>query len=306
MSGLMQIQNKSTIERTLTVLEKAFRPLLLRFHPITISRIRRRCPTAAKILLFTAVVLMFLSSTDYARRVILPMFGVGIKHCVYINLDRRPDRKERVEKQLKRAGMNCVRISAVDVSVNDTAALEGCWDGGLRQCPGKIGCQRSHVAALSYAQHHRWDHVAVFEDDFEWFPAVQPTRVQRIMRRVQSLHDDWNVIILSANVAVHELIQPEERMVTRKSPSTISKVTLVKDAQTTHGYMVRGRYIGAVLEAFATCDVKAGPSAAIDQCWKSLQTEHWYGFVPNLGTQAPGYSDVEKEVVNYEGAFDRV
>jgi len=301
----MQMQKKSTIQSTLTVFENAFRGLLLRFHQSTVSRTRRRCLTATKILCFTAVVLMFLSTTDYARRALLPVFGVGIKHCVYINLDRRPDRKEQVEKQLKRAGLNCIRIPAVDISANDTVALEGCWDGGLRQCPGKIGCQRSHVAALSYAQRHQWEHVAVFEDDFEWFPAVEPSRVQRIIRRVQSLHDDWSVIILSANVAVHELIQPEERIITQKSPSTTSKVTLVKDAQTTHGYMVRGRYIGTVLEAFATCDVKAGPSAAIDSCWKSLQTEHWYGFVPNLGTQAPGYSDVEKEVVNYPGAFDR-
>ena len=230
----------------------------------------------------------------------------GIKRCVYINLDRRRDRRARIEKELARASLDCTRISAVEVGAGDVDALQGCWDGGKRQCSGKLGCQQSHVAALSFALHNGWDHVAVFEDDFEWFSAVQPSRLGQIIHDVRSQHIDWNVILLTGNVISHAILDPVETVVTKLHPKKVSNITRINDAQTTTAYMVRGEYIGVLLEVFKSCDVKVDSVAAIDSCWKKLQDKTWYGFTPNLGTQSPGYSDIEREVVNYQEAFERL
>ena len=57
--------------------------------------------------------------------------------------------------------------------------------------------------------------------------------------------------------------------------------------------MVRGRYIGTVLEAFATCDVKAGPQLRLTLL-EVTPNRALVWICPKSRTQAPGYSDVEK------------
>ncbi len=43
------------------------------------------------------------------------------------------------------------------------------------------------------------------------------------------------------------------------------------------------------------------PEFACDMYWKRLQrADHWYLITPICVTQRPGYSDIEKQVVDYE------
>lgn len=73
-------------------------------------------------------------------------------HTLYINLDKRKDRKIQIENELK--DFNYVeRIEAVDTSA----------DGS-----GYYGCVLSHILALETAKERGWEEVMICEDDFEF------------------------------------------------------------------------------------------------------------------------------------------
>ena len=230
-----------------------------------------------------------LGETSANRRVQVP------HHAVYINLDRRPDRHISIEHQLRLVGLKAKRISAVE---GDKQDLQGCWDHGEKQCAGQIGCQMSHIRALEYAISQDWEHVAVFEDDFEWSERVDPKYVMKALDRVHRLHPDWDLIAISLNLLNYSFILPEE--IIQISETATARVSQIREAQTTHGYIVRKRFLPKVLDAFQNCDLKLDYMTAIDTCWKALQGAYkWYALVPQLGVQAVGYSDIEKQKVDY-------
>jgi GR25 family glycosyltransferase involved in LPS biosynthesis len=71
---------------------------------------------------------------------------------LYINLDKRKDRKKQIEEELQ--GFKHVeRIEAVDTSDNGS---------------GYYGCVLSHINALETAKERGWDEVMICEDDFEF------------------------------------------------------------------------------------------------------------------------------------------
>ena len=44
-----------------------------------------------------------------------------------------------------------------------------------------------------------------------------------------------------------------------------------------------------------------GKNYEIDMYWKKLQkVDNWFIFLPNLGKQLVGYSDIENKMVNYD------
>lgn len=68
---------------------------------------------------------------------------------LYINLQKRTDRKIHIENQLKDF-KNVTRIEAVETE------------------DGYKGCVQSHIKALQYAKERGWEQVLILEDDFEW------------------------------------------------------------------------------------------------------------------------------------------
>ena len=72
---------------------------------------------------------------------------VDIKHCLYINLTSRPDRKIHIEEQLRGVGLNPTRFNAIKLK------------------NGRIGCSMSHLKCLQIAKKNNWSHVMICEDD---------------------------------------------------------------------------------------------------------------------------------------------
>tara|TARA_R110000803_G_scaffold17810_6_gene47911 strand:+ start:1873 stop:2436 length:564 start_codon:yes stop_codon:yes gene_type:complete len=68
---------------------------------------------------------------------------------LYINLDKRSDRKKHIENEL--VGMNYERIQAIETPDN-----------------GYSGCVQSHIKALRYAKEKGYSEVIIIEDDFEF------------------------------------------------------------------------------------------------------------------------------------------
>lgn len=217
----------------------------------------------------------------------------------YINLSSRPDRRKAIQRQISRLGIPYARVEAVDVRRNQTV-IQSCWDPShVPLCVGKVGCKMSHVKALSLGEAQGAEVVAIFEDDFEWLPDVDPAEVINIISIFKGKFPEWDVIGLSLNLLKMNDTSPQ--VLVRTGPRRYSKVVRVLNAQTTHGYLVKSRYLPKLKANFEGCQVNERYDSAIDQCWKTLQKiDEWYAFSPQLGVQTPGFSDIENENVSYD------
>mmetsp|Transcript_4314 Transcript_4314/g.15203 ORF Transcript_4314/g.15203 Transcript_4314/m.15203 type:complete len:271 (-) Transcript_4314:399-1211(-) len=220
-----------------------------------------------------------------------------LDHALYINLESRADRRASIESELRKANISAERIEAVHISVRDPV-LAGCWNESFAfTCAGRIGCQRSHIKALEYASAKKWPHVAIFEDDFQWVPGVDAERVLANLEQIQRWRPDWDVIVLSLNVMEKEIFEKNVVKVGRKMTASLVRVD---NALATHGYLIRSRLYPFAIQMFRLCDVRSNLHAAIDVCWQPLQRlTKWYGFTPQLATQAISYSDIEGTEVSY-------
>ena len=101
-------------------------------------------------------------------------------HILYINLDRRKDRRKFIESQFKNMGItNYTRIAGIDAKTMCDGD-QSCTDywmsrknfNVLAKIPerimGRAGCYLSHVKALEYAISHNISPVLIVEDDCQF------------------------------------------------------------------------------------------------------------------------------------------
>jgi GR25 family glycosyltransferase involved in LPS biosynthesis len=247
------------------------------------------------VLLVVSLTSYLLSYHSRARSPPRELFS-GIQHSVYINRDSRSDRRSSIERQLQAAGINALRVSAVEV-YGDSELLRRCWDGGSKKCAGQLGCQRSHVKAISLAIEQKWSHVAVFEDDFVWQNHTDATQVHRIILEVDEIVPHWDVIVLSLNVKKARVLKNKYVNI---GYGNFAEVVKVEKALATHGFIARSSIFMDLLHAFERCKVQSNLKTAIDTCWQTLQKRYnWYGLQPQLATQGVSFSDIEGRLVSY-------
>lgn len=196
-----------------------------------------------------------------------------IKNAFYINLEHRKDRKEHVETELKKIGINAERFNAI------------------RMDNGAVGCSMSHLKLLQNALSQNMDHILILEDDITFLdPELFKIQFDTFLSRFGT---NWDVILLAGNNMPPHL----------QVDDTCIKVT---SCQTTTGYLVNGHYISKLME-----NVKMGlhhllrtperhVEYAIDKFWKRLQeVDRWFLITPPTIIQREGYSDIEKRITNY-------
>lgn len=221
-----------------------------------------------------------------------------VEHAVYINLPNRLDRRSQVEYELRRAHIAFERIEGVKVRKFDPEAA-ACWDDGDAQCLGQLGCQRSHLKALKWAESHRWKEIAIFEDDFTWLPNVDPAYAHHVLEKIRGHLKDWDVIALGLRLLKTEELDP--KVIVSIGPQVKARVVRIVSAATTHAYVVNGAYITQLYNAFSACNVTKNYDTAIDTCWFELQKSgKWYGIKPQMGTQRKGFSDIEHKYIDLE------
>ena len=225
----------------------------------------------------------------------------GVKHAVFINRDARTDRRAQIESTLERARIRATRIDAVEV-FTDESVLSSCWDGGSYKCAGQVGCQRSHLKALTYAMLNQWEHVAVFEDDFEWQKHTDVGKVQCVLSQLMTAVPDWDFIAVSLNIQNSTVVMKDPVQIGR---STVSSIVKINQALATHGYLIRARAYERLYEVLENCNITGDLFTAIDTCWQRLQLElNWYGLRPQLGTQGESYSGIENRIVSYTKEYN--
>jgi glycosyl transferase family 25 len=190
-------------------------------------------------------------------------------HAFYINLERRTDRKELIEKELADKGLDVERFKALEHS------------------QPAIGCTMSHLAVIKLARERKYDCVVVFEDDFEFLVTTEEWN-----RLITCLPASYDVVMMS--------------YYTQKSEPHDDIFDRVHDAQTTSGYIVHSKFYDTLIAHWeeGLRLFLENPHAhwlyILDQYWKALQpVSEWYQFKKRLGRQRAGFSDLSNSFSDY-------
>jgi len=216
-----------------------------------------------------------LSSTDEIPLDSPPWNGSKciVEQCSFINLDRRIDRKRRIEKELQSADVQCKRMKAVDAKTSQILPVDA--------------CRRSHINALQKLAASNATYGLILEDDAQW--QVDRSALQGHLCNIHNHIKEHPVILLACNLDGHSLGHTLENVWLRSTGS----------CQTSSAYVVRRDYAQRLLRLF-----RDQPStSAIDQTWKRLQVhDNWAMTWPVLVKQEEGYSDIQGANENY-GVF---
>ena len=188
-----------------------------------------------------------------------------VEHVVYINLDHRTDRRIEIEAEL-------VKYFPVEKVQRFSA---------IRNEHGGIGCTRSHIAVLEMAKTNGWKNYLVVEDD-----AIMSNFSKGYPLLEKLVQNSFDVITLGT---VYAKYTPEHKLLS---------------GQTTTAYIVQNHYYDTLLENFReglNGFLLTGnyPMYSIDQYWKRIQPrDNWFCVIPSLMIQRPGYSDIERHVID--------
>ena len=195
-----------------------------------------------------------------------------IKHCFYINLDKREDRKQHVEEQLNQLKIPFNRFKGIEME------------------NGAIGCSLSHLAILKKAKDEDLPHVLIVEDDIKF---LNPSLFIKQINRFFSTVTNFDVLLVAGN---------------NMPPFKIINDACVKveKCQTTTGYLVNKHYYDTLISNIRTGiqNLVRYPDLhvkyAIDKYWFMLQErDKWYLITPLTVIQRADYSDIEKRQTNY-------
>ena len=198
----------------------------------------------------------------------------------YINLDRRPERNESIQKELKKTNIDPAKINRI--SAVDTP-----------EC-GAYGCTMSHIEVLTrfLATDDSVQTCIVLEDDFG-FVQDQRQITSSINSFLVDFKDKWDVLLLSLNLIYGEKTE---------HPYAIR----VFRSFTTSGYVVSKKFAPKLLDNFKESGTllkfegRYVPTLCLDNYMGRLQqVSNWFSIVPRIGLQTASYSDIEKRYVDY-------
>ena len=183
---------------------------------------------------------------------------------VYINLDKRTDRREHMEKMTKLLP-NVHRFSAIEHN------------------PGYIGASKSHIGALNLALEKGWKNVLILEDDAQW------NEFEKGYAKLEALvSKDYDVIMLGSGRASYE--------------SSTSKLFSAQSGvgYLVNGHYIPTllkTFEEGLEKLISTNDVY---HYGLDMYWKNIQPhDNWFVIIPSLVYQIPSYSDIVKQYVEY-------
>lgn len=194
----------------------------------------------------------------------------------YINLEKRKDRKEKMEKlQSKYLFFNGIkRFNAIS---NQN---------------GKIGCYLSHIQCLELCLQMEDEYFLIIEDDFH---IINDNDYINFIKDFNDIKEkkEWDIFLFTP---VHS-----KRL---KRKKFFKNFYVTTNSQTTTGYIIRKSFIPILLINFKEGLEKYLKTKkeiyCIDIHWKIVQQN--YTFIYYLKTfviQYPNYSDIEKKNVYY-------
>lgn len=196
-----------------------------------------------------------------------------ISKIIYINLDKRVDRREHIEKELNDFGLSYERFAAIET-----------------QGFGIVGCGLSHLQVFKIAKERNYENILILEDDFTFL--VTKEELEKQLTDFFNLQLDYDVLFLSYNLNKH--LELDNGVVHK-----------VVDSQSASGYIVHNRCYDKLIQLYEHAiplleKTKMHWVYANDKVWIQLQeTGDWYYFIKRLGKQIASYSDNTESFMDY-------
>ena len=191
----------------------------------------------------------------------------NIDMIMYINLNRRTDRRELIEEELNRYELRYERFEAFDMPFF-----------------GIYGCLLSHLNVLKIARDKGYKNILILEDDFTFLVSKYELEDNLSKFFNSDIGINYNVCMLSYSLHEYEYIDN----------NVVSKVLF---AQTASGYIINSNYYDKLIELYENVAPLLFQSCAHwlyanDIVWRDLQkADKWYYFKTRIGKQRAGYSD---------------
>lgn len=192
-----------------------------------------------------------------------------IEKIFYINLDKRTDRREQIEAELAKMGLEGERYS------------------GIYRDSGIVGCSISHLNVLKLAKERGYRNVLILEDDFEFVVSKEKMEesLEQVLGFTNEYNLDYDVIMISY------IIQESEEV------PGLPFIRKIKNGQTASGYIINQKYYDDLINLYEWSVPLLESTGehwnyANDSVWKRLQTnDNWFYLVDRLGRQRASFSD---------------
>ena len=142
----------------------------------------------------------------------------NISKIIYINLNKRTDRREPIEKELNAFNLKYERYEAIETK-------------GF----GIHGCGLSHLNVIKMAKENNYENVLILEDDFTF--VVSKDDFEKQLDDFFKLKINYDVLMLSYNLFQFEYTEYDF-------------LNRVKDAQTASGYLINKHYYDKLIELY--------------------------------------------------------
>jgi GR25 family glycosyltransferase involved in LPS biosynthesis len=202
--------------------------------------------------------------------------------CVYyINLEHRTERREEFLNEMKLLGVPESKIVRID----------GVYTKGA----GVIGCQYSHIKALTAFIESGHKNCIIFEDDFKINLDINYAKY--LVRKLFEKNIQFDVVMLGGSIHKAEttdiLSMSKAHKVLTTSGYIITKefAPVLKELWVQHLPLIEEEYkkSGNILSEYC-----------LDVVWTQIQPQNrWYIFNPKIGKQRESYSDIENKVTAY-------
>ena len=189
-----------------------------------------------------------------------------ITRVLYINLDKRTDRRTLMENQLS--------VFEPDKVIRIPGVLHK---------NGYYGCTRGHITALKMAKEKGWENVLILEDDAVW------ANVEKAYPVFQKLIEQpYDVIMLGGTYADYDI-----------------NTYRVKFAFSAASYVVHNSYYDTLIQALEKGLKSESPDDfPADVTFSKLQpTDNWLLVIPALMVQGKSHSNIVGGTVNYRNVF---
>lgn len=188
----------------------------------------------------------------------------NIDKIIYINLNKRTDRREQIEEELNNFDLKFERFEAI----------ETCGFGTL-------GCGLSHLQVLKIAKERDYSNILILEDDFTFL--VSKEEFENELINFFNSNIDFDVIFLSYNLI-------------KKKETPYNFIVRALECQSASGYIVNKKYYDKLIDLYEEAmpllkQTQQHWIYANDQIWKQFQIkDNWYCFSKRIGKQRAGYN----------------
>jgi len=202
-------------------------------------------------------------------------FNELFKSMIYMNLDKRPDRKILAEKEFKRMGISPLRMPGVFIKGSNNQLVDNA-----------LGCMFAHIECLKWGLEQKTN-VFIFEDDIQFInrPDIRELTDAACAELVQR---EWDMFYLATNI-----LRPHYQV-----SKHLSRLT---HGQSTVAYGVNRKFIPKLLDYYLPT------TTTINQIWIDviyadtvIPNNNCFVSIPMMGIQRTGYSDIMEQPARYE------